>query len=92
MTQHPTQWFPSPPQVIELQALTRRIEVLEEMLQMEKNRLDVSPLKTKPSINRIIKTFETEIADLKKSIKEHIDNHPDFERTKQIIANHSCHW
>ena len=49
LTQNPSQWFPPSPQVVELQALTRRIEVLEEMLQMEKNRLDVSPPKTKPS-------------------------------------------
>jgi transposase len=85
LTQNPEQWFPLSPQVIELQALTRRIEVLEEMLQMEKNRLDVSPPKTKPSVNRIIKTFENEIADLKKAIKEHLDQNPDLKEQNKLL-------
>ena len=87
LTQNPAQWFPPTPQVVELQALTRRIEVLEEMLQMEKNRLDVAPLKTKPSLKRMIKTFETEIADLKKSIKEHIDQYPDLKEQAKLLQS-----
>ena len=85
LTQKPEQWFPPTPQVVELQALTRIIEVLEEMLQMEKNRLQVSPSKTKPSVNRMIKTFEKEIADLKKNIKEHIDQNPDLKEQKKLL-------
>lgn len=46
------QWFPPKPAVVELQALVRRIESLQEMLQMEQNRLDVSPAKkTKSDAN-----------------------------------------
>ena len=85
LTQNPLQWLPPAPQVVELQALTRRIEVLEEMLQMEKNRLDVSPTKTKPSIKRIIKTFEQEIENLKKSIKEHINQNPDLKGQNKLL-------
>lgn len=85
LTQNPKQWFPPSPQVVELQALTRRIEVLEEMLQAEKNRLDVSPLKTKSSINRIIKTFEKEIDNLQQSIKEHIDQNPDLKQQSKLL-------
>lgn len=84
-TQNPRQWFPPPPATIELQALTRRIEVLEEMLQMERNRLEVSPAKTKPSFKRIIKIFENEIKTLKKSIKEHINNDPDLKEQDQLL-------
>ena len=74
LTQKPEQWFPPTPEVAELQALTRRIEAVEEMRQMEKNRLDVSPAKIKPSIKRLIATFEKEISSLEKSIKNHFDN------------------
>ena len=85
LTQNPEQWLPLSPQVVELQALTRRIEVLEEMLQMEKNRLDVSPPKTKPSVKRIIKMLEKEIESLKTSIKEHINRHPDLKEQDQLL-------
>ena len=85
LTQNPVQWFPPTPQVMELQALTRRIEMLEEMLQMEKNRLDVSPAKTKPSIKRIIKTFEKEIENLKANIKEHINQNPDLKEQDKLL-------
>lgn len=84
-TQNPAQWFPPSPHVVELQALTRRIEVLEQMLQMEKNRLDVSAPKTKPSIERMIETFEQEIKNLRKNIKDHIDQHPDLQEQSELL-------
>ncbi len=85
LTQNPAQWFPPTPPVAELQALTRRIEVLAEMLQMEKNRLDVSPPKTKPSIKRIIKTFEKEIESLQNNIKDHIDRNPNLKEQDRLL-------
>lgn len=85
LTQNPHRWFPPKPETIELQALVRRIESLQEMLQMEKNRLDVSPAKTKPSIKRMIRTFENEIETLKKSIKEHIDNNPNLKEQDKLL-------
>ena len=85
LTQNPQQWLPPTPQVVELQALTRRIEVLEEMLQMEKNRLAVSPKQTKLSINRIIKTFEKEIESLQNNIKDHIDQNPELKEQDQLL-------
>ena len=87
LTQEPTQWFPPTPEVAELQALTRRIEVLEQMRQMEKNRLAVSPPKTKPSIKRMIDSFEKEIAALEKNIKEHFDHHPDLQEKSQLLQS-----
>ena len=85
LTQNPPQWFPPPPQVAQLQALTRRIEALEEMLAMERNRLEVAPVTTQPSITRIITTFEKEIASLQKSIKEHHEQNPDLKSQRQLL-------
>ena len=85
LTQNPDEWRPPTPQVIELQALTRRIEMLEEMLQMEKNRLDVSPAKTKPSIKRIIKTLAREIENLNANIKDHINQNPDLKEQDELL-------
>jgi transposase len=85
LTQNPRQWFPLSPQVAELQALNRRIENLEEMLQMEKNRLEVTPHKTKSSVERIIKSLADEIEDLQKSIKDHIDQNPDLKEQSELL-------
>ena len=87
LTQKPARWFPLETQTVELQAITRRIEVLEQMLQMEQNRLAVSPAKTKPSVERIIKVFELEIAALHKSIKDHFDDHSDFKEQSRLLQS-----
>ena len=84
-TQNPRQWFPLSPPVAELQALNRRIENLEEMLQMEKNRLEVTPQKTKSSVTRMIKTLENEIENLQKSITQHIDQNPDLKQQSELL-------
>jgi transposase len=85
LTQNPRQWFPLSPQVAELQALNRRIENLQEMLQMEKNRLEVTPPKTKSSVQRIIETLENEIESLQKNIKVHLDQNPDLKEQSQLL-------
>ena len=87
LTQKPPLWAPPTPAVAELQALTRRIEVLQEMLQAEKNRLEVSPAKTKPSIARMIHTLEQEIADLEASIDDHLDQNPDLKQQQELLQS-----
>ena len=85
LTQKPEQWFPPAPEVAELQALTRRIEALEQMLQMEKNRFASSPPKIKPSIKRMMTTLEKEIASLEKNIKNHFDQNPDLQEQTKLL-------
>ena len=85
LTQKPEQWFPASPRVIKIQALSRRIEALEGMLQAERNRLDVSPKDTKSSIKRIIKTLEKEIQELGKQIKDHIDQDPKLKNQNDLL-------
>jgi transposase len=85
LTQQPEQWFPPSAEMLKIQALSRRIEALEEMLQAERNRLDVSPKDTKPSIRRIIKTLEKEIQDLNKQVKEHIDQDPKLKNQSDLL-------
>ncbi len=85
LTQAPAEWFPPSPEVQHLQALVRRIEVLQEMLLMEQNRFDVSPIQTKSSIKRMMNTFEQEIKQLQKQIKTHIDNHPNLKEQSDLL-------
>lgn len=85
--QNPPLWQPPSPAFAELQALTRRIEVLEEMLQAEKNRLEVTPAKTKGSVQRMIHTLEQEIADLQESINDHLDGNPDLKEQSRLLQS-----
>ena len=85
LTQNPALWAPPAPAMMALQAFTRRIEVLEEMLQMEKNRLAVSPVNTQPSVTRIIQTLAREIAALQTQIREHLDQNPDLKEQNELL-------
>jgi len=82
---NPKEWHPLPAEMKHLQALTRRIESLERMLLAEQNRLEAAPREVHPSIKRIIKTLKTEIENVQRLIKEHIDDHPDMERQNKLL-------
>jgi len=87
LTQEPEPWQPPSVEVKELQAITRRIEVLAEMQQMEKNRLEMAPKQTRTSIRRMIRNIETEIADLKQQAKDHIDGHPGLKEQSELLRS-----
>ena len=83
----PDLWHPLPPEVKHLQALTRRIEALEEILIAERNRLEAASSSVRPSLDRMIKTLETEIKDLRRLIKEHIDIHPNLKCQSDLLQS-----
>ena len=83
LPQKPGQWFPPTPEVAELQALKRRIEALEQMLQMEKNRLASSPDKIKPSLSWQLS--KRRLPASKKNIKHHFDQHPGLQEQTQLL-------
>jgi transposase len=85
LVKDPDDWHPFPPEVKHLQALTRRIEALDQMLISEKNRLYVAPREVRPSVKRMIRTLETEIKNVHRLIKEHIDNHPDMKQQNDLL-------
>lgn len=85
LVKDPDEWHPLPAEVKHLQALTRRIEALDQMLIAEKNRLDVAPREVRPSVKRIIRTLEAEIKNVLHLIKEHIDNHPDMKQQNDLL-------
>ncbi len=85
LSQEPDAWLPPSPQVRHLQALTRRIEVLEEMRQAEQNRLATATSEVHESLRRIIASLVAEITQLEAQIKEHIKNHPDLEEQSRLL-------
>lgn len=78
-------WAPPSEEVKQLQSFTRRIEALEQMIVMEKNRFDSAPKQIMPSIKRTIKSLENEIDEVKKLIKDHFNDHPGLKEQKDLL-------
>jgi transposase len=85
LVKDPDDWHPLSAEAKHLQALTRRIEALDQMLVAEKNRLDVAPREVRPSVKRMIRTLESEIKNVQRLIKEHIDNNPDMKQQNDLL-------
>jgi transposase len=83
----PNDWHPLPPEIKQLQALSRRIEVLERMLLAEHNRLETAPKTVQPSVNRVILDLEKEIENVRQLIKDHIDNNPDLKEQSKLLQS-----
>ncbi|MCF7531416.1 IS110 family transposase [Pseudomonas petrae] len=79
-------WAPEPLKFRQLKALVRRLDDLQEMEQMELNRLDVSDEKVKSSINSVLSHIGNEIAETHKAIKKHIDDDPDMREMRDLIV------
>lgn len=83
----PRPWQPLPLEVKQLQALVRRLEALERMLQMETNRRGVASVETRPSIDRMIKNLKNEIDNVQRLIKDHINNNPDLKHKSKLLRS-----
>lgn len=79
-------WAPEPLKYRQLKAMVRRLDDLQEMEQMERNRLEVSDDKVKESINSVIGHIEKEIAETHKAIKKHIDDDPDMRQMRDLVV------
>lgn len=79
-------WAPEPLKFRQLKALVRRLDDLQEMQQMELNRLDVSDESVKDSIQSVLRHIEKEIAETHKAIKKHIDDDPDMRQMRDLIV------
>jgi transposase len=80
-------WTPEPPARRRLRALVRRLQDLQEILQMETNRLGVSDPQVHPSIRSVIAHVEVQISETQKAIRQHIDDDPDLRQQHGLIAS-----
>lgn len=87
LTREPKDWHPLPPEIKQLQALTRRLETLERMLGVETNRLELSPDAVRPSLRRMITSLKKEILTVQSQIEDHIDNYPDLRRQSDLLQS-----
>ncbi len=87
LAKDPDPWHPLPPEIKQLQALTRRIESLQGILNSEQNRLELAAPKVRSSLKRIIRTLEKEIELVQALIKEHIDHHPNLKDQRDLLQS-----
>lgn len=82
----PAPWQPPPREIRILQALVRRLEALQEMLQQEQNRLESADPAVVSTIERHLEFLRADIAAVRRQIRDHIDQHPDLRR-KQVLLD-----
>jgi transposase len=81
----PAAWTPPTQQARDLQALVRRLHVLQEILLAELNRMDVAPERIKAGIAKHITWLEQEIANAKEAIRLHIDDQPALRVQRDLL-------
>lgn len=81
---HP--YVPPTPAEARLRALVRRRGDLKEMLQMEKNRLEVADTAVQPGIETMLATLEEQIKQIDNAIQQHLDDDPDLRDRQQLLT------
>lgn len=81
----PPLWIPPPPAIRQLQALVRRAEHLQEMMQMETNRLETANEQVQKSIQTVLETLEAELDATRQVLKNHIDSDPDLKKRGDLL-------
>jgi len=83
----PPAWRPPALEIRVLQALVRRLEALQDMLQQEQNRLPTAEPAVAGAIARHLEFLRLEIAQLRQQIHEHIDQHPGLRHQQTLLAS-----
>ena len=86
-TQNPRLWTPPSPAWLELRAMVRHLEDLQAMRQQEVNRLGSGvPSPTVMAVlQQHIAFLEQQIDDLKRRIQDHINQHPNLKRDRDLL-------
>lgn len=83
----PAQWHPAPLSQRQLTALVRHLKNLEEMRQMEENRLEGADAVISGSLKEHIATLDVLIKETRKKIRQHIDDDPDLKKDKALLES-----
>lgn len=81
-------WKPEQPAIKRLKALTHRLKDLQELEQMEQNRLDVtSDAKVAASIRSVLEHIRQQIAETLEAIKQHFDDNDDLRGQRDLLKS-----
>lgn len=82
----PWAWQPTKVAVQQLQALTRRLEALEQMVTQEKNRLSITLDVLRPELEAHIAFMEAQITSVKKRLQAHIKAEATLNHQHQLLT------
>jgi transposase len=87
LNEKPALWTPPAPEIRELQALVRHLEALQDMRTQENNRLKsgVPSKQVCSMLEEHLEFLDQQIRQIKKRIKQHIDQHPDLKRDRDLL-------
>lgn len=80
-------WQPEPRAIRRLRALVRRLEDLQEIEQMERNRLEVADTSVQDSIESVLQHVDQQIDETLRAIKQHIDDDPDLRGKHDLLTS-----
>lgn len=88
----PPLWRPPAGEVVELRGLLGRLQVIEEELARERNRLEKAQVSVTPqvvldSLHKNLEFLEREKRDLERRINDHIDAHPQLKRDRELLES-----
>jgi transposase len=83
----PPTWPPPAEEVAVLQALVRRLETLQQMRQMEANRLGEAPASVCSSIEAMLSAFGARIAAVGQQVRDLIDSHPTRKGKSDLLTS-----
>lgn len=83
----PLLWRPQPPEVEQLQALTRRLEALEQMITQERNRLKTAPDLLKAHIEAHIEFMQAQLKALKQQVQSHVRSDPNLNQKLTLMTS-----
>jgi transposase len=86
-TQQPPLWTPPPPEWWELRQLVRHLEDLQQDRQRQHNRQLAGslPLLVQANLTEQLTLLDTQIAQVKRQIDDHLNQHPDLKRQADLL-------
>jgi transposase len=88
----PPLWQPPAPEVVELKGLLGRLQVIEEELARETNRLEKAQVSVTPqvvldSLDKNLTFLQQQKRDLEQRINDHIAGHPQLKRDRELLES-----
>ena len=83
----PPRWKPTAPEVKELQALVRRLDSLQEMVNQEHNRLETATAKVAELTTAHLDYLKQQQKLIKQLIDEHFERHPKLKQQRELLTS-----
>jgi transposase len=83
----PEAWKPLAPEVKELQALLRRLEVVLEIYQQERNRLETATPTVAQLTQAHLDYLQQQIKEVKQLISDHFEKHPHLKAQQDLLTS-----